>query len=113
EWREKRRRNRLEKRHFRALRARQTSSLPLLAPPNTVDRNRAETLTRKAVQSTERVGIAESKWKFRITCLRGSGANRHRRHDHWLESWSTQAGLQTVSGRQLRRAMCPGWLRRG
>jgi len=67
ERREKSRQSRVANRHFRALRARQTRSSPfsaLLATGRTIP---AGTLPRNAVQSIERLGIGELKWKFRIS----------------------------------------------
>jgi hypothetical protein len=54
------------KRHFRALRARQTRSLPLPAPLATRRPKPAKTLQSEAIWSIRRVGIGESKRKSRF-----------------------------------------------
>lgn len=76
ERREKCRQNRVANRHFRALRARQTRSLPLPAPLATRRPIPAGTLRRNAVQPIEGVGIGESKWKFRLDVLVGVAPQR-------------------------------------
>src|SRR5216684_8662249 len=95
ERREKSRQSRVANRHFRALRARQTRSSPfsaLLATGRTIP---AGTLPKNAVQSIERLGIGELKWKFWI---------KSKRHAHWREGTGRRLYRLQIESRDTRDA---------